>query len=64
MSRVCFFEGRKSCRVSNVTGEVVSNVRTEVREKAKAKRRSLNIRVCDEERREREGLYSCSSSER
>ena len=52
MSRVCFFEGRKSCRVSDVTGEVVSNVRTEVREKAKAMSfvfealEFVHVRVC------------------
>ena len=35
MSRVCFFEGRKSSRVSDVLGEVVPDVRTEIGERAK-----------------------------
>ena len=62
------FEGRERIRVSDIWVEVVPDVRTEVGG-AKAtslplKRRSLSMRVCDEERREREGVYSCSSLER
>ena len=53
--------------MSDILGEVVPDMRTEIGERAKAmhftvvKRRSLSMRVSDDERREREGLYSCSS---
>ena len=56
--------------MSDILGEVVPDMRTDIGERAKAmsfagcKRRNLSMRVSDEERREREGLYSCSSSER
>ena len=56
--------------MSDILGQVVPDMRTEIGERAKAmhftvvKRRSLSMRVSDEERREREGLYSYSSSER
>ena len=39
--------------MSDILGEIVPDMRL--------KRRSLSMRVSDEERREREGLYRCSS---
>ena len=55
--------------MSDVMGEVVPDVRTETGERAKAMSFAVGASefesgVSDEERREREGLYSCSSSER
>ena len=63
------FEGRERIRVSDILGEVVPDMRTEIGERTKAMSSAVEASefehgVSDEERREREGLYSCSSSER
>ena len=55
--------------MSDVLGEVVPDVRTEIGQRAKAtsfavEASEFEYGVSGEERREREGLYSCSSSER
>ena len=63
------FEGRERIRVSDILGEVVSYMRTEIGERAKAVSFAVEASefvytMSDEERKERKGLYSCSSSER
>ena len=53
--------------MSEILWEVVPDMRTKIGERAKAVSFAVEasmLRVSDEERREREGLYSCSSSER
>ena len=52
--------------MSEILWEVVPDMRTKIGERAKAVSFAVEasmLRVSDEERREREGLYSCSSSE-
>ena len=55
--------------MSDIFGEVVSYMRTEIGERAKAVSFAVEASefvytMSDEERKERKGLYSCSSSER
>ena len=52
--------------MSDILGDVVPNMRTEIGERTKAMSSAVEASefehgVSDEERREREGLYSCSS---
>ena len=63
------FEGRESTRLYDILGEIVPDMRTKIGERAKAmsfavEALKLSMHVSYGERREREGLYSCSSSER